>query len=269
MRTSLAAPEHAWRALDGELAHWLEAGHAVRLWWRDDDARTVTPELRRLLDLADAFTAPLLLSVVPGPQAVELGSITAARPIFIAQHGVDHHNRRLVGLPSQFPVHELPGRMALELRDVGLMLEDLPGALPVYVPPWNTVTPGLMPALRLAGFRGVSAFGRDRREHAGLQRVDVHLDVLEWAPHARFRGVGHCVMRLVHCLHRRRRRQAWTQPVGILTHHLALDPGAWDFMGDLLMRLAQSGAAEWPSPDTLFSAQDRQSRALSTRLGGS
>ncbi len=54
-----------WAALDVELALWASKGLNPRLWWRDDDAKAVTPDLERLLALSDSYAVPIHLSVIP------------------------------------------------------------------------------------------------------------------------------------------------------------------------------------------------------------
>ena len=54
-----------WRRLHVELDRWRRAGHRPRLWWRDDDACRISPELQRLAALAHKAGVPVCLGVIP------------------------------------------------------------------------------------------------------------------------------------------------------------------------------------------------------------
>ena len=82
-----------WQALALELDRWSAAGRTIRLWLRDDDAVAPSPALDRLSDLAERFTAPVLLAVIPmlaqPSLATALRGVPLLRP---CQHGASHLN---------------------------------------------------------------------------------------------------------------------------------------------------------------------------------
>ncbi len=82
-----------WTDLDNELAAWAGAGQVATLWWRDDDAKSVTPELDKLLELRKQVGAPLALAVIPAgahdPLARRLASLAE---ITVLQHVYAHQN---------------------------------------------------------------------------------------------------------------------------------------------------------------------------------
>ena len=81
------------RSVDGELDRWRDAGLTPRIWLRDDDAIEPTPALDRLLALANAYRAPVLLAIIPKP--AEPGSRRASRRrslVTPAVHGYAHRN---------------------------------------------------------------------------------------------------------------------------------------------------------------------------------
>jgi len=45
-----------------------------------------------------------------------------------------------------------------------------------------------------------------------------------------------------------------TEPSGILTHHLDLDAGAWEFLAELFARTREHDAAAWIDAHTAFDA---------------
>lgn len=237
------------RVLDGAAAR----GEAIRLWWRDDDAGRDHPALIRLLDLAACHDAPLALAVVPmwlddGAQA----RIAASPHATVLQHGFAHANHA----PPEARSIELGGRepaiILEELERGRALLVDAFGCafLAVLVPPWNRLDTGLIERLRALGFVGLSTFGpRAGAEAApGLVQVNTHLDPVDWRGTRLFVGEAAALARLAGVLGR-------DEPIGILTHHLAMDEDGWAFLDRLLGVLAQHpGARLCPAPE-LFGTQ--------------
>jgi len=79
------------------------------------------------------------------------------------------------------------------------------------------------------GFRGLSTFGRRReRPLRGLLEINTHVDLVDWKGTRCFVGeqaaLGALVGALAHA------RTVSQEPVGLLSHHLAMDAEAWDFL---------------------------------------
>lgn len=222
-----------WRALADEAAHWHRAGRTAELWWRDDDAADAGPALDRLLALHHQSGIPLSLAVVPACATPALADRLAGETaIDLLQHGYAHVNH---AAPGEKKIELGPHRPAMlvlgELGTGWLALERLFGgrALPVLVPPWNRISPGLAPALPEIGFRGLSTFGpRRHRTLHGLLEINTHVDVIDWKGSRAFVGaptvLGALVGALVHA------RTVSPEPIGLLSHHLAMDDEAWDFL---------------------------------------
>jgi len=241
-----------WRGLERELDLWARAGRRPIFWWRDDDARTATPALSRLAALAERFAAPLLLAVVPTDDAPALKPFLQDGLIRAAQHGVDHEDRSEgEGARAQFHPRSPVEAVRLAVAEAGGRLAPLEPD-PIYVPPWNTVTPNLAPALTAAGFRGVSGFGGDLRQDDGLLRLDAHIDVMRWSPRPRFRGEAALLGGLVGRLSALRRAGLWGEPTGLLTHHLDHDESAWAFLDRLFSRTPGRARVDWRSARELL-----------------
>ncbi len=250
-----AAASVGWLRLERELGRWGRIGRRPIFWWRDDDARGATPALSRLTALAERFGTPLLLAVVPGPNAPALKPFLTTGLVRAAQHGVDHEDRSGgEGARSQFHPSALPETVLRAVRRAGRGLEML-APEPLYVPPWNTVTPNLAPALAAAGFKGISGFGGPLRREEGLLRLDAHLDILRWSPAPRFRGEAALLGRIVGRLSALRCANRWEEPTGLLTHHLDHDESAWSFLERLLTRTPQGAAADWRGAAELLSRE--------------
>lgn len=236
-----------WRSLTAEIARWRAAGRRPRLWWRDDDAQTVTPQLHRLLLLAARADLPLCLAVIPeGLDARLCAEIAPYGRIAVLQHGVRHKDDS--GLPSEFHPDEESDRVARRLAEGWSKLDGFQRRLPVYVPPWNALTPNVAIAVHLCGLQAVSGWNGLSR----TRRIDAHIDLLRWKGGPRFAGRQRVLGRLTHALGLRRRRRLWGEPIGLLTHHLVHDEPAWRFLDQLLLSDALQGCVDWPSAEALF-----------------
>jgi len=223
----------SWQALAEEAARWRDAGRVAELWWRDDDAADAGPAADRLIALHRQAGVPLAIAVVPAQATQALADRLAGESgIDILQHGYAHVNHA----PADEKKIELgphrPAMMVLgELGAGWLALERLFAGrgLPVLVPPWNRIVPGLVPALPEIGFRGLSTFGRRReRPLRGLLEINTHVDLVDWKGGRCFVGEQAALGALVGAM--AQARTVSQEPVGLLSHHLAMDARAWDFL---------------------------------------
>jgi hypothetical protein len=202
---------------------------------------------------------PLTLAVVPAGDMAGLAGRLAATPgLSVAQHGVDHQNRRTGPAAGEFP-HNWPREdLEIALLRGWSLIRGLPGALPIYVPPWNDAHPDLEAALEACGYEGWSVSGQmagDDSRPGGLARADAHLDLLRWRGGARFRGQRRILGELAAQMRRRRKAGLWAAPIGLLTHHLAHDDAAWSFLETFLAWTGSQAAFAWASlPDLIREA---------------
>jgi hypothetical protein len=254
-----------WRELEAALDAIARDGKAVRVWWRDDDAGRGDPRLERLLELAERRALPVALAVVPvcldaGAQA----RIAASPQASVLQHGFAHRNHAPAGAKSC----ELGGRalatIEAELARGRTILVDAFGAafLAVLVPPWNRLERRLMGRLTACGFCGVSTYGKGAAPEAapGLIQVNTHLDPIDWRGERLFVGEIAALERLVAVLDA-------DEPIGILSHHLAMDEPGWRFLDQLLGVLAAHPAVVLCSAAEVFQAPPRAAAAGAAAAG--
>ncbi len=247
----------AWQWLARELDRWGEAGLEARFWWRDDDAAAPCSELDRLANLAATHAVPLALAVIPQRLDEELGGWLESRPLVTAlQHGFAHVNHagageRSIELGGAYP----PARALTELTRGFARLERAFGErfVPVLVPPWNRIAPGLLPELPQLGLRGLSTMRvrKTPRPAAGLLQVNVHLDPVHWRGDRGFIGSYPSIAILVqHLVAKRTGYRDRDEPTGLLTHHLAQNDAVWRFAERLLSCVNEHPAASWTgAPD--------------------
>jgi len=251
-----------WTALDQELAHWRDAGREAVLWWRDDDAVDVTPALERLIALQHETAAPLSLAVVPAHATEALAGRLAGEPaVDVLQHGYAHVNHASAGEKKAELGLNRPAMIVLGDLGTGWMaLERLFGAraLNVLVPPWNRIAPPLVPALPEIGYRGLSTFGARLRTEPvrGFRQINTHLDLIDWKGGRGFVGIDAALDTLVRALQTSRTTTA--EPIGVLSHHLAMDAGAWDFLLSLLGRARTMPGVDIKPAHDLFASREQR-----------
>jgi hypothetical protein len=237
-----------------ELQAWLDAaaerGEAIRFWWRDDDAGRAHPALTRLLDLAEQHDGPLALAVVPlWLEEDAQAQIAASHQASILQHGLGHVDH---GSANGKPI-ELGGRpadvIAAELAHGRALLEQAFGAtfVAIQVPPWNRIDPALIERLPALGFVGLSTFGRGacREPFSGLVQINTQLDPIDWKGTRSFVGEPAALEQMAGVL-------GAEEPIGLLSHHLAMDEPGWRFLEQLILLISRHpGARLCPVGDLL------------------
>ncbi len=250
-----------WNALTNELDRWAGDGPGATLWWRDDDAAPPSPALDRLLTLRAHAGAPLALAVVAATVEERTADrIEADDGADVLQHGYAHRNHAPAGEPKAEFGPQRPMGVALDELAAGRRrLESMFGQrlLKVLVPPWNRIADDLVGRLGTAGFDGLSAYGpRSRARPApGLRQVNTHIDIIDWRSTRGFIGEDAALTLAIDHLRARRTGAAdRDEPTGLLSHHLAHDEAAWDFVGAFLAATAAHPGARWVSARAAFMA---------------
>lgn len=250
-----------WDDLDRELDAWGAAGRMATMWWRDDDAAAPTAELERLFALHASCAVPLALAVIPGAMkdglAARLASQRAAgHDLAVLQHGyrhVDFAGGR--GKKCELGDHRPAPVVLAELAAGWQALDALAGRLAVLVPPWNRISPRLVPMLPELGYRGLSTFDARPRQHAapGLIQINTHIDPIGWQRRRRTYSAAAISAQAVRHLSARRLGQVDSgEPTGLLTHHLAFDDAAWDACRALFDHSVPHAAVRWLRAQDMF-----------------
>jgi hypothetical protein len=246
-------------ALEAELDCWSARGERATLWWRDDDASRATPALARMLAIAASHSVPLALAVIPARLEGDLVATVAAAPrCTVVQHGFEHRNHAPAGERNcELGAHRPLADSAVELVRGREQLQSAFGAqfLPVLVPPWNRIAPGIVATLAALGYCGLSTFAPRSAASAapGLAQCNTHVDPIAWRRGRAFIGEEEAATRLVtHLTLRRQSRVDPAEPTGLLTHHLDFDDAAWRFVERLLARTLAHPAVDWVSGGVAF-----------------
>ncbi len=248
-----------WAVLEAELAAWRAAGRTPAFWWRDDDAGEPNEALSRLLELSEGHDLPLALAVVPADCGHPLAERLAGRGrITVLPHGLAHIDHAPAGeKKAEFgdhrPLFDLLADVATGWNRARLLFPEQ--ILPVFVPPWNRLAPGLVPRLAAAGLRGLSRFGPRAAvlSAPGVVECNCHLDLVDWRGERGFVGEARALAALVaHLSGRREGRHDADEPTGVMSHHLAHDEACWNFLERLFTALREGGSARWLSAAEAF-----------------
>lgn len=229
-----------WAEFEAEIAR----RGGVKFWWRDDDAATVSPQLRRALALSESSGVALALAVVPEAADPGLFALLHER-VTVLQHGTDHRNRAAAGeKKTEYPAAEpIEAALARVADGFGrLKAQAKAHFFPVLAPPWNRMRTDLLPTLPAIGIRGVSMYGT--RKSLELPQVNTHVDIVAWRRGRRFIGESEALTLAL--------KNLSESPLGWLTHHAMHDEEAWRF----LERLFKAKGVRWVSVTEVFSYTD-------------
>jgi predicted glycosyltransferase len=245
-----------WDALDSALAQFADAGRPVPFWWRDDDAVAHTPQLDRLLALAGRLELPLALAVIPASLQGSLVERLADEPLAaVLVHGLSHANHAPPGhKKAEFGRHRSLGQLAGDAaQGLGSVRAAFAGgAMPVFVPPWNRLTPELPALLPGLGFAGLSTFGERRASVPGLTHVNTHIDPIDWRHGRGLRPPEALVAEVARIIQASAGGANRAGPIGLLTHHLVHDEATWAFCEELLGRLAAHPSVRFHTAESVF-----------------
>lgn len=225
----------------------------MRLWWRDDDAAADDPKLDRLLAIASGHAVPIVLAVIPARlDRRTLDKILACPFASVVQHGLAHADHRSAAGRKCELVDRLDQDDALQAAR--LRLAGLFGArfLPVMVPPWNRIEPGLRARLPDLGFSGLSTFAKKRADPAvpGLSQRDTHVDTVLWKDGRRHLTASAIVEAVGQA------SVATMDPVGLLTHHGVTRADGFHALDRAIGLLQDRGDTQFCSGVELFSRQE-------------
>ncbi|SDW76226.1 hypothetical protein SAMN05444358_1011691 [Ruegeria halocynthiae] len=241
-----------WHPLQNELQCWQDAGFTLPLWWRDDDAITVTPQLERLASMSAELGLPVHLAVIPrDADAALVGCVSDHPELIPVVHGWAHQNHAPNGeKKAEFRLHRPIDALASDAGAGLTRLRDLFGnqLRPMFVPPWNRIDPKVTALLPGLGYRILST-ATPRKAASGIAQVNTHLDPIDWRGTRNLIEPGKLIAQTVRLLQDRRAGRADNaEAFGVLTHHLVHDQDIWTFTQELLHRLLDGPGVPWTAP---------------------
>ena len=234
-----------------ELDEWTAARMKASIWWRDDDARSDTSQLRHLLNIAQEFQINPALAVVPRWADDSLARLVSGRNCCVWQHGWmhDYHVSGEFGdgRPLELMIRDaVCGQRALD------NLFGKSGWQPVFVPPNHSLSMTFKPFVPYLGYVGLSAGEPLTPRLAEVLEVNAELDIMNWQEGRVWPESTLCEMVIGQLKSRRMREVPSDSPMGILTHHLVLDDEAWNLVRRLLGFFRSHEAVTMLRADKLF-----------------
>ena len=245
-----------------ELATWAGEGMTAGFWWRDDDAVSDTPQLRRLIEVAWTTRMVPALAVVPERADDSLVRLVSTAECCVWQHGWGHHFHASGefgdGRALDAMTHDaLIGQRALD------RLFGPSGWQRVFVPPNHAISMAFKALIPSLGYLGVSAGVPVTPGLDHVVEVNAEVDVMNWPEGRILAASAVCEMLVEQLKSRRLGEVSIGRPIGILTHHLVFDDDAWDFMARLFELLRSHRAVEELRAGTLFEAAVKPARGSS------
>ena len=246
-----------WSDLKKELDCWSQQNAVAQLWWRDDDAHSLTPQLHSLYELCERHHIPVALAVIPNKIEMSLVDFYRTSPLLrVFQHGFDHVNHgKGSGRAGELEDHRSQKDVYQDLAQGRRQLkEHFPDSLDVLVPPWNKIAEEYIKDLASLGFCGLSRFANQERSTTKeLTELNCHVDIIKWKKPPYFRGTKKCLTEIIEHLQSKRLASANSHvPTGILSHHLDHDLDCFDFLDQLMMETTRHPACQWLDPKELF-----------------
>lgn len=245
-----------WAPLHSELQIWQSEGLSLPFWWRDDDAVSDTPALRELARLSSNAGLPVHIAVIPAHADASLSDYLASMSGLIPLvHGWAHENHAPPDeKKAEFGAHRPIDALREDAERGFGKLHGLFGSRlkPVFVPPWNRITPDVIPALPSLGYRILStSTPRPQRWAADrLEQINTHIDPIDWKGTRGLMDEAVLIAHLTQLLQDRRSGMAdASEPLGLLTHHLVHDPAIWSFCVRLVDLLMSGPAEPWQIPE--------------------
>ncbi len=237
-----------WSPVGNALERADQADCSLGFWWRDDDAVARMPDLERLLGLSRRYEAGIGLAAIPALIEPSLADrLRDGELAYALVHGWRHADHAPQGeKKAEFGAHRPVGILAREAGDALNAARTALGSrlLPVFVPPWNRISPDLVRLLPELGYGALSTF-RDRDRHApvkDLVQINTHVDPIDWHGTRSLVEPGRVVAALATAIDRRIAGVADPdEPIGILTHHKVHDEAIWFFLESLIDYLAGRG----------------------------
>jgi hypothetical protein len=206
----------------------------IGFWWRDDDYTKPTPFFSNLMNLREELDIPLSLAVVPFGLDQLHSNPHFQEDVEVLQHGIAHHNWGT----DERKIELIKGPQTLKKLQEGYKILEsfyLKSFVPVLVPPWNRIDERLIPHLQELGFKGLSSFANQYTNFNGLLPIlNTHLDVMDWKTKQMksLDVLEHEYNDLIHIGHKF---------IGILTHHLVMQPEDFEVLKVFLSLLKKSG----------------------------
>ncbi|MGB7205698.1 MAG: polysaccharide deacetylase [Anderseniella sp.] len=224
------------RALEDELRVWQHDGAVPRIWWRDDDAVTLTPALEKLQELAERADTQVLLAIIPAHADARLATyVKASSHLTACVHGWAHVNHatypdKKCELGNHRPLQDVLADVERGCARVRALFEG--EFAPVLVPPWNRMRLDLVPHLAEVGIMAFSTFTHKLQEPR--IQANTHVDIMSWkgVGGARGKSLDEVAGDLTTAFGVSRKNGGY--PIGLLSHHLVHDETAWEVLSELV-----------------------------------
>lgn len=229
------------------LENCLRRNPETVIWWRDDDVSAVGSRLRlisnltyavrldKILALVTKYAIPSYFAVIPHNFSSRGGKqirLLKKYGVNIALHGITHMNNSSSNISSEFPDDcnlEATAKVIQNYREEfsGIFANKL---LPIFVPPWNNISPKLEKKLLDTGFTAISKMNTANTEYSA---DNVDIDVVDWSTRE-LREESAILNDIIFLINSGRKR------IGIMNHHKVIHGRGFIFFDNLFKVLTKN-----------------------------
>jgi hypothetical protein len=162
--------------IGSELDQWSKVGWVAKFFWRDDDAVTDTPALRRLFQVARDKGITVALAVIPEQADAALARLLTTETCCVWQHGWNHRWYERGEFGDGRPLEAMKYDALSGQRRMDQLFGPQ-GWQRIFVPPFHEIAMPFKALLPVLGYLGVSAGVQRRMDQLfgpqGWQRIFV------------------------------------------------------------------------------------------------
>jgi hypothetical protein len=236
--------------------------HAPAVYFRADGIGAGGCAFDAVCKLFRTFEIPLAMAVVPSWLSdIRKRQLFASAPRSEQlwgwlQHGWRHVNWQRTGVRSEFGEHRPFEKQWRDIWQGQLKMQEVfeDHLLPVFTPPWNTMSGATLRVLKELRFKGISAFGslhRGLKHSSSFKNIRIQLDL-----HARDGKDGGTdfenLLGEIQTLIGRK------EPFGVMIQHHRMTAFAFQFLYELLYFLKYQARARFLSFKEMLEAEDEK-----------
>ena len=246
--------------IGSELDQWSKVGWVAKFFWRDDDAVTDTPALRRLFQVARDKGITVALAVIPEQADAALARLLTTETCCVWQHGWNHRWYERGEFGDGRPLEAMKYDALSGQRRMDQLFGPQ-GWQRIFVPPFHEIAMPFKALLSVLGYLGVSAGVPPTPRIEGVPELNA-FDFMDWKAKKLLPESEIYALILEELKSRRAGSIPAARPIGLLTHHLVMDEQDWSVLSDLFSLLQSHEASHVCSAFEVFASPKLQDAIL-------
>jgi len=256
------APLPGWKEMLDEASAKMTSAVLPPIFFRADDIGAYSKAFDALCRLFRHYRIPLAMAVIPSwLSEIRQQKLFQAAPVHEElwnwhQHGWRHINRQNKGNKSEFGSDRDSERQHEDILQGRAKLERIfgPNLVPVFTPPWNSLSAATLKILHKLDFKGISStdpFPPGVKSRHGLKHFPIRLNL-------HIRKAGNPAGDLTLLIDQFNGLLKMKGPAGIVIHHQWMTLFAFEFLDRMLYNLKYVTKARLSSFKEMLKASDEK-----------